>query len=110
MIKSYLHSPPCLSCINTQDTAPKQPKGGQIFVRWMDAEGATTQITRVEETPRDITWSPDSRSIAFTMLVPDEKRWPIKLPARPEGAQWTTQPRIIERLVYRYAEDLASAN
>src|SRR3990172_656726 len=27
------------------------PRGSQIFVRWMDAEGATTQITRVEKAP-----------------------------------------------------------
>src|SRR6201999_399639 len=30
------------------------PKGNQIFVRWMDAEGAITQITRGEEAPSSI--------------------------------------------------------
>ena len=29
----------------------QQPKGPQIFVRWMDAEGATTQVTRLTEAP-----------------------------------------------------------
>jgi len=33
--------------------ADGEPKGTQVFVRWMDAEGAVTQITRVEETPAD---------------------------------------------------------
>ncbi|MFQ5927555.1 MAG: TolB family protein, partial [Terriglobia bacterium] len=28
--------------------AKGKPKGTQIFVRWMDAEGAITQVTRVE--------------------------------------------------------------
>src|SRR5713226_8821181 len=31
--------------------AEGEPKGMQIFVRWMDAEGAATQITRVEKSP-----------------------------------------------------------
>ena len=32
-------------------TAQGDPKGTQIFVRYMDAEGAITQITRVEKSP-----------------------------------------------------------
>src|SRR5258705_2523513 len=34
--------------------ADGEPKGTQIFVRWMDTEGASTQITRVAEAPADI--------------------------------------------------------
>ena len=30
-------------------TAQGEPRGSQIFVRYMDAEGATSQITRVDE-------------------------------------------------------------
>ena len=32
-------------------TARGEPSGSQIFVRWMDDEGAVTQITRVENGP-----------------------------------------------------------
>jgi dipeptidyl aminopeptidase/acylaminoacyl peptidase len=81
--------------------ASGEPKGRQIFVRWMDAEGATTQITRVDETPGAVRWSPDSKSLAFTMIVPSRDAWTVKLPRKPEGAKWTQGPRIIDRLNYR---------
>lgn len=81
--------------------APGEPRGQQIFVRWMDAEGAVTQITRGEEGPSNIMWAPDSNSIAFTKLVPGKAGWGIKLPERPRGAKWTPDPTVIETLVWR---------
>lgn len=76
----------------------------QIFIRWMDAEGAVSQVTRLTESPSDLAWSPDGTSIAFRMRVPAEEptsdKWSIELP-RPEGANWTKNPRIVERLIYR---------
>jgi dipeptidyl aminopeptidase/acylaminoacyl peptidase len=81
--------------------AQGEPRGQQIFVRWMDAEGATSQVTRVTERPSSITWSPDGTRIAFNMLVPDRQRWRVSLPARPEGARWADDPTIIERMHYR---------
>src|SRR5262249_30326192 len=73
--------------------AQGKPKGTQIFVRYMDAEGAVTQIAHVEQTPANIRWSPDGSQIAFTMLVEDKTTWPIKMPKAPEGAKWTEAPR-----------------
>jgi dipeptidyl aminopeptidase/acylaminoacyl peptidase len=67
----------------------------------MDAEGAVTQITRVDRSPGSLNWAPDGQWIAFTMLVPKRETWSIRMPARPEGARWTENPRIIERGVYR---------
>lgn len=78
-----------------------EPKGNQIYVRWMDAEGAVTQVTRLEDAPSGLTWSPDGTSIAFTKVVPQKETWNIKLPPRPEGAKWTAEPAIVERLRYR---------
>jgi dipeptidyl aminopeptidase/acylaminoacyl peptidase len=81
--------------------ADGEPKGSQVFVRWMDAEGATSQITRVSENPGNLSWSPDGRSIGFTMLVKSETPWKISMPASPEGAKWTPAPRVVDRLHYR---------
>ena len=78
-----------------------KPKGMQIFVRYMDAEGAVTQITHVDQEPSNIRWSPDGTKIAFSMLVEDKTTWPIKMPKAPDGAKWTEAPRITERLHYR---------
>jgi dipeptidyl aminopeptidase/acylaminoacyl peptidase len=84
--------------------AQGEPRGNQIFVRWMDAEGAVTQITRVTESPSAITWSPDGKWIAFRMIVPDDSGWGVESQAtkyRPRGATWTSAPRVVEDLQYR---------
>src|SRR5882762_1215065 len=81
--------------------ADGEPKGTQLFVRWMDAEGATSQITHVTETPGNPAWTPDGKAIAFTLFVADETPWRISMPAAPEGAKWTPAPRIVDRLHYR---------
>ena len=78
-----------------------EPKGTQLFVRWMDAEGATSQVTRVDETPSGLSWAPDGRSLAFTMLVKNEPTWRISMPTAPKGANWTPAPRMVDRLHYR---------
>ncbi len=78
-----------------------EPQGSQIFVRWMDAEGGTTQITRVEKGPTQIEWSPDGERLAFVALVPQKTNWKIEMPKAPEGAKWTETPRIVESMTYR---------
>ena len=37
-------------------------EGTQIFVRWMDDEGAETQVSRLENSPGNIEWSPDGNA------------------------------------------------
>ena len=82
-------------------TASGEPEGSQIFVRWMDDEGATTQITRLEKGPGGITWSPDGQSISFSMNVDGEPAWSVNPPGRPDGATWTEGPKVVTRADYR---------
>lgn len=81
--------------------ADGEPRGTQIFVRWIDAEGPATQVTHTTEKVGDAHWSPDGKMIAFSMFVPDKNKWTISMPAAPDGAKWTTAPRIVETLHYR---------
>ena len=73
----------------------------QIFVRWMNDEGAVSQVTRIEISPSSPKWSPDGGQIAFVAIVPAEDEWDIDLPEAPEGAEWTEPPRVLDRLHYR---------
>src|SRR2546425_3107046 len=81
--------------------AEGEPKGTQLFVRWVDASGPATPITHVTELPRSARWSPDSRSIAFSMFVPEKSALKIDMPDEPKGAKWTPAPRLVQSLHYR---------
>lgn len=81
--------------------ADGEPKGTQIFVRWVDTEGASTQITRVAEAPADIKWSPDGKSLGFSQFVAKKSPWEISMPSPPSGAKWTDAPRIVQQLHFR---------
>lgn len=81
--------------------APGEPSGTQIFVRFMDAEGAISQVTRVDQPPTDVKWSPDGAWLGFAMVVPSGPSWSVKLPSPPPGATWTKAPRVVEKLHYR---------
>jgi dipeptidyl aminopeptidase/acylaminoacyl peptidase len=83
-----------------------EPRGSQIFVKYVDVEGPATQVTRLTESPSDITWTPDGKSVLFRMNVPPSSpsRWRVEnqLNAmKPRNATWTTPPRIVEKLNYR---------
>ncbi|PWN05475.1 S9 family peptidase [Rhodohalobacter mucosus] len=82
-------------------TAEGEPGGSQIYVRWMDSEGATSQITRLTHSPSNIRWSPDSRYLSFNKRVETKPSLTISMPSRPDGASWTASPKVVERPVYR---------
>ena len=83
-------------------TAPGDPGGSQLYVRWMDAEGLSTQVTRLENGPSNPRWSPDGEWIAFTSRVSDRADFAgVDLPDRPDGAQWEREPKVVERPAYK---------
>ena len=74
--------------------------GPQLYVRWM-ASGRSAKVATLEQAPNDIVWSPDGRTIAFTMLTLDEPK-PLGEPLnKPEGAKWAEPLKLIDRLTYR---------
>ncbi|HEY6925238.1 MAG TPA: S9 family peptidase, partial [Steroidobacteraceae bacterium] len=72
----------------------------QLFVRWMQT-GQTARITDLTEAPGNLAWSPDGRSIAFIMLVRDEKPRLGAAPEKPEGASWADPLTVITDVQYR---------
>jgi dipeptidyl aminopeptidase/acylaminoacyl peptidase len=75
--------------------------GAQLWVKWLDS-GAAVQLTGLPASPSSITWSPDGRSIAYTMLVAGEKpKLGTAEIAKPDGAQWAEPLEIYDLLAYR---------
>ena len=81
--------------------AEGKPAGTQVFVRWMDAEGATSQVTSTTASPADVRWSPDGKWIGFSMVVPKAVPWRIDMPEAPKGAKWTPGPRVVQSRHFR---------
>lgn len=74
---------------------------GQIHKRWMDT-GETTRLTNVQTGPHGISWSNDSKYIAFFGTVPHGAEFKVDLPSPPKGAEWASPAKVIDRLVYRF--------
>jgi len=81
--------------------AEGKPSGTQIFVRWMDAEGATSQVTTLTDGPSDVRWSPDGKWIGFSSVVPSKESWKIDMPEKPKDAKWTADPRVVQSFHFR---------
>ncbi len=72
----------------------------QVFVRWMDT-GQVAELTNLTSSPGNLTWSPDGEWIALTMFVPAATASAVKMPPRPEGAEWTAPPIVIDDMQFR---------
>ncbi len=72
----------------------------QLFVHWL-ASNTNARITSLPEAPDDIAWSPDGRTIAFTMFVPDDGTKLGTPLSKPDGAKWAEPLKIIAQVHYR---------
>ncbi|MDP5121416.1 MAG: S9 family peptidase, partial [Spirosomaceae bacterium] len=61
----------------------------------------TIALTNTAIPPSAVAWSSDDSQLAFTQFVSEEKKSLLKLPAKPEGAEWNAPPIYIDELNYR---------
>lgn len=72
-------------------------QGSEIHIYWLDTK-IKTRITQLARSPRGISWSPDGKWLAFSMLVPEKEPQLVKAPQKPKGAKWADAPRVITRV------------
>lgn len=72
-------------------------EGTEIYIYWIKS-GQFAKISQLDRSPSSLTWSPDGKYLAFSMLVPQKPPVIAKLPAKPKGAKWAANPRITDRL------------
>jgi len=72
----------------------------QIYVRWLDT-GETARVTDTQFAPGNLSWSPDGKTIAFTMFAPGEPSSLFKMPAKPKGAKWAGNAVVVDKTTYR---------
>ncbi|KKO44918.1 acyl-peptide hydrolase [Arsukibacterium ikkense] len=75
----------------------------QIHLHYL-AEAKTAQLSRLQQTPANLTWSPDGRQLAFTMNVAAseadvQKR--VKKVQKPAGASWSEPAVVLDRARYQ---------
>ncbi len=72
----------------------------EVYVHYLKS-GREVLLGSFEETPFNLTWSPDGRQIAFTMSVPQKAKKLVKSRGKPKGAKWADAPVVIDRARYR---------
>ena len=80
----------------------KSVKGqAQLHLYYLDTK-QSVRLTNLTETPRQITWSNDSKTLAFT-LFDEAPQKPIftGMPSKPKGANWAETATYIDATQYR---------
>ncbi len=72
----------------------------QLLVHWL-AQRTTSRLAELTRPPGNLSWSPDGRWIAFTMLVPATPEPLGSAPPKPAGAQWAEPLQVFSEIQYR---------
>jgi len=73
----------------------------QLYILWLES-GKTSRVTNLQNSPSDISWSPDGSSIAFSMFKPSKSTHLFKdMPKKPKGANWAGTAKYIDQMNYR---------
>jgi len=72
-----------------------------LRIRYQDT-GKSFSLAQLEQSPSAPVWSPDEKSIAFSMLVPSEAPSFAKPVAAPENAEWSQPVRVFDDLTIRF--------
>src|SRR5690554_39973 len=74
--------------------------GGQIHMLWVDS-GRTAQLSTTNNSPGNLSWSPNGEWLAFSMFTPKAQTAPVNLPGKPAGASWAEPAKYIDSMNYR---------
>ena len=98
---------------NTSDNSPSWSPDGKkllfksnmdgkmrLYLMWLDSKQPLV-ISNSNDLPGAISWSPNSDLLAFSKFVEKENASPIKMPKKPEGANWNEAPKYITEMNYR---------
>ncbi|MGN7513844.1 MAG: S9 family peptidase [Allomuricauda sp.] len=72
----------------------------KLYLMWLDTK-ETMALTNTPQSPGAVSWSYDDRYVAFNMFVPEANKSIIKMPGKPEGAEWNKPPKYIDKMNYR---------
>lgn len=72
----------------------------KLYLMWMDSRESVA-LTNTKIPPGQVAWSRDDKHLVFTQFVPKPKPSLIKMPNKPEGAQWNEPPVYIDDMTYR---------
>ncbi|MBU2972506.1 S9 family peptidase [Pseudoalteromonas sp. C2R02] len=73
----------------------------QLYILWLES-GKTSRVTNLQSAPSDISWSPDGKTIAFSMFKPGKSTSLFKeMPKKPKGANWAGTAKYIDQMNYR---------
>ena len=74
----------------------------ELRVRWLDT-GRETSVAQLEHAPKQISWSPNGKQLAFTMFTPNNGLDLARpTPRKPDDADWADPMRVIDDLVFRF--------